>query len=240
MNIALIGYGKMGKTIEKIALDRGHSISIIIDKDELWKYDTKEFISSDVAIEFSNPASAYENVTKCFDANISVVSGTTSWENELEKIRIRAKDENKTIFHSNNFSIGVNIFFEITKHLSRLMNKYSDYNAEIEEVHHIHKLDSPSGTAKSIANILLSESDRYTKWSIDKADKNNPNTLFIDCKREGEVAGIHSLKFSNAIDEISISHNAYSRDGFALGAVLAAEYTQKHSGVLTMKDMLDI
>lgn len=238
MNIALIGYGKMGKAIEKIAIERGHNIVVIIEKDEDYKFGEKEFACADVAIEFTSPDQAYINCTRCFEYNKPVVSGTTGWEEQLKVLQNRCIADGQTLFHTTNFSIGVNIFFEINKTLSRLMNGQHQYNASMQEIHHIHKLDSPSGTAITLASELIKESAKYNSW-IEGESFADETVLPIESIRQGEVPGIHSIIYKSPVDEISIRHEAYSRDGFALGAVLAAEYAQTHKGVLSMKELLN-
>lgn len=240
MKIALIGYGKMGKAIKPIAEKRGHTIVEIIDKGENYKFDGEAFASADVAIEFTHPTEAFENCKICFAKNKPVVSGTTGWEDQLKTIKRICVEENQTIFHSSNFSIGMNIVFDLNKRLSALMNAFPEYNASLKEVHHIHKLDIPSGTAITIAEGIISESKRYNEWKTFDADtETDESVLSIQSLREDEVPGIHEISYKSIVDEITIKHEAFSRDGFALGAVLAAEYALKNKGVLSIEKLLN-
>ena len=235
MNIALIGYGKMGKEIEKIALKRGHTVVLKVDvnnKDTVTKEDLKK---ADVAIEFTTPHTVLANINKCFDADLPIVVGTTGWYDEFEKIKEAATKGNKTLFYATNFSLGVNLFFKVNKYLAELMNKYPDYEVSMEEIHHIHKLDKPSGTAITLAEQVIEKIDRKSKWSI--TDK-NADTLFIEDKREGEVPGTHIIKYKSAIDDIEIMHKAHNRQGFALGSVVAAEFVKGKKGIFTMSDLM--
>ena len=237
MKIALIGYGKMGKEIEKIALERGHQIVSIIDIDSIANFDSEAFKSADVAIEFSQPTSAFENYKKCFSAGVPVVSGTTGWLEHLNEIKDVCLKEGKTFFYASNYSIGVNIFFAINKHLARIMNQFPTYDVSMKEVHHIHKLDSPSGTGITLAEGILENIDRKIKW--EEGDNLPPSVLAIQSIREGEVPGIHEILYESDADIISIKHDAKSRKGFALGAVIAAEFTHGKTGFLTMKDIFN-
>lgn len=235
MNIALSGYGKMGKEIEAIALQRGHTIVLKIDKDNRATLTKEQLQKADVVIEFSTPHTVLDNITACLDANVPVVVGTTGWHNDLENIKKQTSEKNGTLFYASNFSLGVNLFFKVNKYLAGLMNKYPDYNVSMEEIHHIHKLDKPSGTAISIAEQIIEKIDRKKNWSI---DSNNENTLFITDIREGEVPGTHSVKYHSAVDDIEIMHKAHNRKGFALGAVVAAEFLKDKKGVYTMEDII--
>lgn len=237
MKIALIGYGKMGKEIEKIARERKHDIVCIIDVNEDDKFNSPEFCSADVAIEFSTPASALENYRKAFAKNVPVVSGTTGWLAHLDEIKSACEKEGKTFFYASNFSIGVNIFFAVNRYLAKLMNGFSEYDVRMEEVHHIHKLDAPSGTAITLAEEIITNIDRKNGWVLGAPQKDSD--LAIKDFREGEVPGIHTILYESDADIISIKHDAKSRKGFALGAVLAAEFTKGKQGFLSMKDMLD-
>ncbi len=237
MKIALIGYGKMGQEIEKIALDRGHEIVSIIDISRNDSFDDERFKSADVAIEFTRPEAAYNNYLKCFEANIPVVSGTTGWLEQLPNIKERCDKDGQTFFYASNFSLGVNIFFELNKQLARIMNKMSDYNVSMEEVHHTQKLDAPSGTAITLAEGIIENIDAKTDWKLENEE--NSTDLAIKAIREGEVPGIHTIKYESPVDEITIHHSAKSRKGFALGAVLAAEFAAKNKGFLSMNDLLN-
>ena len=234
MKIALIGYGKMGKEIEKIAIGRGHEIVAKIDIDNQHDFDSEAFKNADVAIEFTIPATAYNNYMKCFAANVPVVSGTTGWLNKAEEIK-KACANGKTFFWASNFSLGVNIFFAVNKILAKIMNQYPDYNVTMEEVHHIHKLDAPSGTAITLAEDILNNLDRKNCWV--KEMETSANDLAIRSIREGEVPGIHEITYESAFDSISIKHDAKNRQGFALGAVLAAEFVKGKTGYFGMDDI---
>ncbi|MDR0332500.1 MAG: 4-hydroxy-tetrahydrodipicolinate reductase [Dysgonamonadaceae bacterium] len=238
MQIALIGYGKMGKEIEKIALERGHSIVCTIDISEEAKFDSPEFRSADVAIEFTSPESAFQNYMRAFAVNVPVVSGSTGWLNRLEEVKQMCKKGGKTFFYASNFSLGVNIFFALNKYLAKLMNQFPDYDVRMEETHHIHKLDAPSGTAITLAEGIFSNIERKTKWVM--RDTQSENEMEIKAYREGEVPGIHTVTYESEVDKISITHDAKNRQGFALGAVLAAEFTYEKTGFLGMEDMLEL
>lgn len=236
MNIALIGYGKMGHEIEKIALKRGHNIVSIIDMNNLEEFNSLAFKSADVAIEFSTPDSAIQNYRKCFEVGVAVVAGTTGWLEHLDEVKRACAEQGKTFFYASNYSLGVNIFFALNKYLAKIMNNYPSYEVKMEEVHHIHKLDAPSGTAITLAEDLIKEVDRKERWSLEIEEKQTD--LPIHCIREGEVPGIHEIIYESEADIISIKHDAKSRVGFALGAVLAAEFTNGKKGFLGMGDML--
>ncbi len=235
MKIALIGYGKMGKTIEQIALSRGHKIVSIIDVNNPEDFESDAFRSADVAIEFTTPATAFDNYMKCFAANVPVVSGTTGWTARLGEIKDICEKEGKTFFYASNFSIGVNIFFALNKYLAKIMNNFPSYDVRMTEVHHIHKLDAPSGTAITLAEGILENIDRKDRWTLETAEK--PTDLPIHAIREGEVPGIHEIIYESDVDTISIKHDAKSRAGFALGAVVAAEFTAGKKGFLGMGDL---
>jgi len=235
MKIALIGYGKMGKMIEKIALSRGHEIVSIIDIDNQQDFNSPAFASADVAIEFTAPQAAFGNYLKAWEKGVKVVSGSTGWMKEHgDEVRRMCGEEGKTLFWASNFSIGVAIFSAVNKYLAKIMNQFPQYDVEMEETHHVHKLDHPSGTAITLAEGILENLDRKESWAEDTTD---PKLLRIDHIRRGEVAGIHTVRYDSEADIISITHDAHSRQGFALGAVLAAEYTQEHQGLLTISDM---
>ena len=236
MKIALIGYGKMGKEIEKIAHQRGHEIVSIIDLKNQNDFNSKTFKSADVAIEFTNPASAYSNYIKAFNAGVKVVSGSTGWINEHgEEIKELCTNNNKTLFWSSNFSLGVAIFSAINKYLAKIMNDFPSYDVSMSETHHIHKLDAPSGTAITLAEDILHNLTRKENWVNEESS--NKKDLYIQSIREGEVPGIHAIKYSSEADSITITHDAKNRSGFALGAVIAAEFTAKNSGFLQMSDL---
>jgi len=236
MKIALVGYGKMGKEIEKIALDRGHKIVSKIDVTSSDSFDDDSFKSADVAIEFTRPEAAFNNYQNCFKNNIPVVSGTTGWLDQLPAIEKACKEDGQTFFYASNFSLGVNIFFEINKQLAKIMNKVKEYEVSMEEVHHTQKLDEPSGTAITLAEGIINNLERKNNWTLDTAKEDEINIKAI---REGQVPGIHTIKYDSPVDEIIIHHSAKSRQGFALGAVLAAEFTQGKKGMLSMNDLLN-
>ena len=237
MKIALIGYGKMGKMIEEIALSRGHEIVSIIDIDNQEEFDSDRFAQADVAIEFTSPTAAYGNYLKCWQRDVKVVSGSTGWMKEHgEDVRRQCQEGGKTLFWASNFSIGVAIFAAVNRYLAHIMNKFPQYDVEMEETHHVHKLDHPSGTAITLAEDIVANIDRKNAWAEDTTD---PTLLRIDHIRRGEVPGIHTVRYDSDADLITISHDAHSRKGFALGAVLAAEYTANHNGLLTISDMFD-
>ncbi|MDR0796083.1 MAG: 4-hydroxy-tetrahydrodipicolinate reductase [Tannerella sp.] len=238
MNVALIGYGKMGKTIEGILIQRGHVIVSIIDIDNQEAFHSEAFKSADVAIEFTTPSVAYDNYLKCFEAQIPVVAGTTGWLAHLETIKMMCENEGKTFFYAPNYSLGVNIFFALNAYLSQLMNHFPEYDVSISETHHIHKLDAPSGTAITLAGDIINQVERKKHWTPEKTDE--PTGLFIESIREGEIPGIHEVVYESDIDCIQIRHNAKNRMGLALGAVLAAEFTVGKKGFLGMKDMLKL
>lgn len=237
MKIALIGYGKMGHEIERIALSRGHEIVSIIDKDNTADYDTEAFSSADVAIEFSAPSVAFDNIKEAFARGVKVVSGTTGWIADKEKEVKELCANGATLFWASNFSLGVAIFSAVNKYLATIMNRFDNYDVSMTEVHHIHKLDAPSGTAITLAEQILQRLDRKEKWV--KEEESCKTDLAIRSLREGEVPGIHTIRYESEADSITITHDAKNRSGFALGAVLAAEYAAKHKGFLTMDDMFD-
>ena len=236
MKIALIGYGKMGKTIEQIALNRGHQIVSIVDINNPEEFQSANFKSADVAIEFTTPATAFDNYMKSFAAGVPVVSGTTGWLDRIGEIKEKCEKEGKTFFYASNFSIGVNIFFSLNKYLAKIMNNFPSYNISMTETHHIHKLDAPSGTAITLAEGIIENVDRKDRWTLETAEQ--PTDLPIHAIREGEVPGIHEVTYESDVDYISIKHDAKSRAGFALGAVVAAEFTAGKKGFLGMDDML--
>jgi 4-hydroxy-tetrahydrodipicolinate reductase len=237
MNIALIGYGKMGKEIEQIAISRGHTIVLKVDVSNANSYSIDELRKADVAIEFSTPEAVIKNIYKCFDENIPVVVGTTGWLDQLEDVKKNCSDKNQTLFYTSNYSIGVNLFFKVNEYLAKLMNAKSDYRISMEEIHHVHKLDAPSGTAISLANQIIENNTQKQKWVNTISD--NKNELEIISKRIDEVPGTHTVTYSSAVDEISITHIAHNRKGFALGAVIAAEWVKEKKGIFGMNDLLN-
>jgi 4-hydroxy-tetrahydrodipicolinate reductase len=238
MNIALIGYGKMGKAIEEIAIARGHNITLRISSSNQHEMTPDNLRMTDVAIEFTNPEVAKENVMKCLNAGVSVVCGSTGWNEGVPQAKMKAMDMGKAFLVASNFSVGVNIFFEVNKLLAKLMNDQHDYNITVEETHHTQKKDAPSGTAITIAEQILDNMDRKKHWAKEHTD--NPDAFPIIAHRIENVPGTHNVKYRSEIDEIEIIHTAHNRKGFALGAVLAAEYINGKTGVFTMQDVLGI
>jgi 4-hydroxy-tetrahydrodipicolinate reductase len=237
LKIALLGYGKMGKEIERIASDRGHEIVAILDKNR------KEFGTlshADVAIEFSIPSAAVSNIEKCFDHNIAVVVGTTGWYKDYERLAERARIEKQALFTATNFSLGVNLFFRLNGILASWMNKYEEYQPRMNEMHHIHKLDAPSGTAITLADYVIKEINRIEKWELleDGERSGDDHSLPIYSIREGEVPGTHEMIYDGPFDEIIVRHEAKNRSGFALGSVIAAEFVAGKTGVFGMNDLL--
>lgn len=249
MKIALIGYGKMGRMIEQIAKDRGHEIVCVIDVDNQQDFDSEAFKSADVAIEFTNPTAAYGNYLKAFRHNVKVVSGSTGWMKEHgdDVRRMCSAEGGQTLFWASNFSVGMAIFSAVNRYLAKIMNGFPQYDVRMEETHHIHKLDAPSGTAITLAEEIISDVDRKKEWvkgvqrladgSVEGSNDVAADQLAIESIRRDEVPGIHSVVYDSDADCITITHDAHSRKGFAMGAVLAAEYTKDHSGLLTISDM---
>jgi 4-hydroxy-tetrahydrodipicolinate reductase len=238
MRIALIGYGKMGKTIEGIALQRGHTVDLKIHLENMQDFTKENLQQCDVAIEFTGPHSAKENILKCIEAGIPTVSGSTGWIESLPEVEKYCKEKNGSFLYASNFSVGVNIFFEVNKKLAQLMKAHDDYAISLEEIHHTQKKDAPSGTAITLAEQILAEVPRKNKWVNNESQK--PEELSIISKREDPAPGTHSIKYSSDIDDIEIIHTAHNRQGFALGAVLAAEYICNKKGIFSMKDVLNI
>ncbi len=237
MKIALIGYGKMGKTIEKIAKDRGHEIVSIIDINNQDDFNSAAFKSADVAIEFTAPSVAISNYRSSMQAGIAVVSGTTGWHEQMPEVEKMIEQENGTLFWASNFSLGVKLFSLLNNYLARLMNPFSQYDVEMTEVHHTQKLDAPSGTAITLAEGIIDHLERKTGWVKESAEK--PEELAIKSLREGMVPGIHTIRYESEVDSIEIKHDAKSREGFALGAVIAAEYSAGKKGLLSMDDLFE-
>lgn len=232
MKIALLGYGKMGQTIERIALERGHEI--VLKKDE---FNTYEGLSNaDVAIDFSIPAVAVENISNCFYANVPVISGTTGWLDRYEEMVALCTEKEGALISSSNFSLGVNLFFGLNENLAKMMAKFDSYSVDMEEIHHTQKLDAPSGTAISLAKGVI-ENSNYTEWTLDTPDAQQ---IHIEAVRIGDVPGTHTVTYKSEIDSIEIKHTAHNRDGFALGAVVAAEWIVGKQGVFSMRDVLNL
>ncbi len=250
MKIALIGYGKMGRMIEEIALGRGHQIVCTIDVDNLEDFDSEAFRTADVAIEFTTPQAAFGNFQRAFKHNVKVVSGSTGWiPQHGEEVKRMCTEGGQTLFWSSNFSLGVTVFRAVNRYLARIMNRFDAYSPSLQEVHHVHKMDHPSGTAITLAEELTAEVERLKGWQMGtlvnpdgsqvKEGDVAADMLRIDSVRRGEVPGIHSVTWDSEADSITITHDAHSRRGFALGAVLAAEYTAEHEGLLTMSDLFE-
>ena len=235
MQIAIIGYGKMGRAIEKLAHQRGHQIPLIVDENNISSLSKFEG-TIDVAIEFTTPGTAAGNIRLCADLGIPVVVGTTGWANELEEVKHYVSKKSGTLFYASNFSLGVNIFFKLNEWLASVMNNYPAYQPSLDETHHIHKLDKPSGTAITLAEGLLNQHQQYDDWTLDTTDQKSK--LPIISHRKGEVPGTHSVSYNSEMDELFIQHTAHSRGGFALGAMLVAEWLPGKKGVLTMNDFL--
>ena len=237
MNIALIGYGKMGKAIEEIAISRGHSVVVKFNSQN--PLESSQLRTTDVAIEFSQPDLALKHIKLCADGQIPIVVGTTAWEEHLPEIINHIEKREASLIYSSNFSIGVNLFFEMNKHLARLMNDKTDYVASITEIHHTQKIDAPSGTAVILAKDLISNHPTYSSWKLTGQSENmEKSDLPISAIREENVPGTHLISYTSEIDTLTIEHQAHNRKGFALGAVIAAEFIHKKQGVYTMSDIL--
>ena len=232
MKIALLGYGKMGKVIERIALERGHEI--VLRKSSATSYDGLEH--ADVAIDFSVPDAALANITQCLTTGIPIVSGTTGWLDDYPKMVSLCNKKNGSFIYGSNFSLGVNLFFELNDYLARMMSKFDQYRISMEEIHHTQKLDKPSGTAISLANAIINHT-QYNEWSIENP---TPEELFIDVKRIDSVPGTHAINYVSNVDTIEIKHTAHNREGFALGSIIAAEWILGKKGVFSMRDVLDL
>ena len=238
MNIALIGYGKMGRTIEALGKDQGRAFPLIIDLDNSEDLNAERLKDVDVAIEFTIPASAPENIRTCIDHGIPVVSGTTGWNDQFANIEDYCRKNQGTLFYASNFSIGVNILIALNDQLARIMNNFTSYRVSLKEVHHIHKLDAPSGTAITLAEQIIRQQRLVKRWSL--VDEDNSSTLHIDAIREGEVKGRHSICYESDLDSITLSHNAKSREAFAAGALLAAAFIKEKTGIFGMQDLLKL
>ena len=238
LNIALIGYGKMGKAIEAIALQRGHKVQLKIDISTMDQFTKENLQKCDVAIEFTNPQGAVKNIITCLGAGIPVISGSTGWLNNWNQVEVECQKENGALVYASNFSVGVNIFFEVNKKLALLMNSHQEYEVSLLEIHHTEKKDAPSGTAITLAEQVFENVERKTNW-IQEASI-NPADLVILSERTDPAPGTHKVLYSSAIDDIEIIHTAHNREGFATGAVLAAEFLYGKKGIFTMKDVLGL
>jgi 4-hydroxy-tetrahydrodipicolinate reductase len=242
MKIALLGYGKMGQIIERFALERGHEVVLKINIDNVEEFTTANLKKADIAIDFSAPDAAIDNIYRCFEAEVPVVVGTTGWYGELQKIKNDCLNSNNTLLYGSNFSVGVNLFFHLNKVLAKLMNNYPAYEVQVEEIHHTQKLDSPSGTAMTIAEDIIEKLDRKNEWinevvgtPIPEVIKNDQ--LLIESHRIENVPGTHTVLYSSEVDEIEIKHTAHNRAGFALGAVIAAEWLENKQGFYNIADV---
>ncbi|WP_041496904.1 4-hydroxy-tetrahydrodipicolinate reductase [Nonlabens marinus] len=233
MKIGLLGYGKMGKVIERIATDRGHEIVAKINRND----DKNELLKADVVIEFSAPESVIKNLKYCINNELSTVCGTTGWNDSIKEIYSLLEAKNGALVHASNFSLGVNIFFELNKKLAAMMNQFDEYNVHLKEIHHTEKKDAPSGTAITVAEGIM-ENTTYSKWHL--GDSNKQESLGIEALREHDVKGTHIVTYNSPVDQIEITHTAHSRDGFALGAVIAAEWIEGKKGVYGMKEVLGL
>jgi 4-hydroxy-tetrahydrodipicolinate reductase len=243
MNIALIGYGKMGRTIETLGIKQGYSFPVIIDEHNRDSLHSGSVTGVDVAIEFSTPATAPENIISCINTGLPVVSGTTGWNKNIPEIEAYCMEKNGTLFYSSNFSIGVNILFAMNRKLAEIMYQFPDYAASISEVHHIHKKDAPSGTAITLAEQIIQANSSLKGWFLKEADDNPGKTaghLPIESIRQGEVTGKHTIQYDSAMDSISLIHNANSRDAFASGALMAASFIKGKKGIFGMHDLLKL
>jgi len=246
MKIALLGYGKMGKIIEKIATDRKHEIVLTIDHDNLHDLTVENLEKADVAIEFSTPHSVLNNISKCFEAKTPIVIGTTGWYGQLQQIKDECLSSNNTLLYASNFSVGVNVFFHVNKVLAKIMNQYPYYDVQVEEIHHVHKLDAPSGTAMTIAEGIIENLDSKSEWvnvlekdNDDAIDTVKDNQVLIESLRIDSVPGTHTVIYDSEVDSIEFKHTAHSRNGFALGAVLAAEWVKDRKGFFSASDMFN-
>lgn len=244
MKIVLLGYGKMGQLIEKYALKRGHEVVLVVDANNRESISVEDVASADVAIDFSTPDAALENISLCFEANLPIVVGTTGWYEHLQEVKETCIEADQSLLYGSNFSIGVNIFFHVNKMLAKAINPYKQYDVQVEEIHHIHKLDAPSGTAITIAEGIIEHNTSKDSWVNELVDGNKSivpknNELLIESLRIEEVPGTHTVLYSSEVDQIEFKHTAHSRDGFALGAVVAAEWLQNKKGFYQVTEMFD-
>lgn len=236
LNIIISGYGKMGKTIEKVAIERKHNIIARLDNEDHWKELPQNFPERTIVIDFSMPETAVNNILRCFDKNLPVVCGTTGWYGSLEEVSHACKTKNGTLLYAPNFSIGVHVLFYLNRELARIMGKIEGYHACVKEIHHIHKLDAPSGTAVQLAGDIIMQNPGYRKW-VNNAVASN-GELPVVSERVGEVPGTHEIKYVSKVDELILKHKAKSREGFATGAVMAAEFVCDKKGIFTINDLL--
>ena len=244
MKIAILGYGKMGRIIEQFAFERGHEVVLKVNVDNTDDLTVANLRLADVAIDFSTPDSVLSNIELCFEANVPVVVGTTGWYAKLQEVKDKCVAGNNTLLYASNFSVGVNVFFFVNKVLAKIMNRYPQYEVQVEEIHHTEKLDSPSGTAMTIAEGILAELDRKSEWVTELIDSNDevipkPDQLLIESHRIEDVPGTHTVIYSSEVDNIEFKHKAHSRAGFALGAVIAAEWLEDKTGFFNITDMFD-
>ena len=244
MKIAILGYGKMGRIIEQFAFERGHEVVLKVNVDNTDDLTVDNLRLADVAIDFSTPDSVLGNIELCFEANVPVVVGTTGWYAKLQEVKDKCEAGNNTLLYASNFSVGVNVFFFVNKVLAKIMNRYPQYEVQVEEIHHTEKLDSPSGTAMTIAEGILGELDRKNEWVNELIDSNEevipkPDQLLIESHRIEDVPGTHTVIYSSEVDNIEFKHKAHSRAGFALGAVIAAEWLEDKTGFFNITDMFD-
>ena len=242
MKIALLGYGKMGREVEQAALERGHTIGAVVDADNHWTSRLDDLRRCDMAVEFSTPATVVDNIMQCFNLHLPVVVGTTGWHDRLDSVAHDCQQRGEALFVASNFSIGMNVMFELNRRLAQLMDSRPEYDVALSETHHIHKLDAPSGTAIGLACDILDRVGRKTSWQLAQSSlpSCDPSVLTIEAHREGEVPGIHEVVYDSPVDTLTLRHEAKSRKGLALGAVLAAEYLLGRKGYHTMQDMLGI
>jgi 4-hydroxy-tetrahydrodipicolinate reductase len=238
MKIAIIGYGKLGRMIESTALDRGHEVGSKIDLDDDHLMVPDNLLKHDIAIEFTSPGAAFDNISRCLDAGLPVVSGTTGWTDRLDELKNRCMVEGLSFFYASNFSLGVNILFHLNRQLARIMERYEQYDVDLTEVHHTQKMDAPSGTALHLAGDILKKIKRKQSWSM--SGKGPEDELHIESIREGSIPGIHEVHYESEHDEIILRHSAKDRRGFALGAVMAAEFLKDKKGFFSMEDLLNL
>lgn len=244
MKIVLLGYGKMGQLIERFAVKRGHDVVLIVDEENRREITSADLRSADMAIDFSTPDAALENIELCFEAQLPLVVGTTGWYDKLQEIQQTCQETNQSLLYGSNFSIGVNVFFHVNRMLAKALNPYKQYDVQVEEIHHIHKLDAPSGTAITIAEGIIEHSDQKEKWvySVEGDGEGvipKANELLIESLRIEEVPGTHTVLYSSEVDQIEFKHTAHSREGFALGAVIAAEWLLGKKGFFQVTEMFD-